>query len=249
MIISVGNPRDPVRSGEYVMFMCLISIGFFFGSDLILGMTEVTIPFEEERSVQTLDDVRANNVTLTFYVVSRLFWTDKELSSFKHKEIGDDFGSARKLYKHVKDMLKYQNLSTSMRIMNLMDVPVPQRISIRGKIYARLSFFKETSIVDDQILAVWQRNRPWSNRLNNNLLKFHEYGLKQHPCMSYEKYNMYYRHFGYYCEDFAMKESKKEEDSLIEEVQEYYLMIIGTSTFIPFLLLLFEMYFFHNKFY
>lgn len=244
MIISVGNPRDPVRAGEYVMFMCLITVAFFFGSDWISGLTEITISTKEERRVQTLDEVRANNITLAFCKVHRLSWTDKELGSLKYKVIGDDFESSRKLYEHVTDMLKHQNLSLSTHILNLLDVQVPQKISMIGKVYARLSFIKESSYTGDMILAVWKRNRAWLNRLNNNLLRFNEYRLKNHPVRSYEKYNIYRKHFGKYSEQLTLEILQEKEDSLITSMEDYYWMILVISGLISLFLLILEVYFF-----
>lgn len=63
MIISLANPRSPNRTGEYVMFITVIAVGFFFGCELILGMTSLSVTRHVERPVETLHDMCLNNIS------------------------------------------------------------------------------------------------------------------------------------------------------------------------------------------
>lgn len=166
MIISVSNPRNPVKAGELVAFVTLISIGFFFGSELVTGLTSLYIVQSKERRVETWQDLRENNITLVYVLVNDETLTWKQVRSTKHFKI-TTFEDHRKFF---SQLLYFKNVSLST-MHSTMHGSVPQSLKINNEIYARSSQINEVYLD-----TTWQmaRNRPWFHSLSDNLMRFYE---------------------------------------------------------------------------
>lgn len=64
MIIGNGNPRGPVQSSEYAALVFFLAIGFFFEANPTSGLTSTMIISETEKSIQSFEDLRKNNITV-----------------------------------------------------------------------------------------------------------------------------------------------------------------------------------------
>lgn len=62
MILGIGNSRDPKSSSEAALFLCVLFIGFFFGGDLILNMTDLIVPQHTERRLESYRDLKESNL-------------------------------------------------------------------------------------------------------------------------------------------------------------------------------------------
>lgn len=163
MIIGVSNTRDPVRFGETIVFMSLISVGFFFGGDLISGLFEVKFVQRIERKMETVDDVTKNNVTFIFFHSSE----KQGLQGFSNVKWKRGLRN-RNMY---MNMLLYKN-GTVPWLGALAGLPCPERFMINREVYAEQSKTKHSSSAEFRY--VLPCNCPWLHQMNYNLLKYYE---------------------------------------------------------------------------
>lgn len=233
MIISSANPRNPIRPGETVMFLCLISVGFFVGSDLIFGMTSTVISKSEERPVETLEDIVRYDLTMyeCWIHYHNESWDPELLSKLKLYNLLDkpitwdqDF----------KTMLLYKNISLSTVV--LMCAKIPQNIMIQGTVYARLTYIKECIW---GVAAITQCNKPWVDQLYINLLRFYENNLLSYPYMEYVRERTYRYYVRDTLEDLEMKFQSEVEEKSVVELGNFWMIIVAGFT-LPILLLIIE---------
>lgn len=240
MIIGAANPRNPVRFGETVMFLCLITVGFFFGGDLIFGMTSAVIKVYEERPVLTLDDVISNNITMYLYastenakkcfgseIFSKLKYAD--MSRMQQIEWVKCFG----------DMLVNDNVSLSTGMFAVLGIPAPQRIMINKIVYARRTYIKEAQY--GVLIIATRCNRPWFRQLNYNLLRFHESSLLSHPRFLNLQHIVYMEYIGYHIISLESEIAEEEEEESVIGFVQFWTIIV-TGFILPSLLLVGEFF-------
>lgn len=238
MIIGVGNPRGPVRPGEYVTFMTVISVGFFFGSDLIFGLTSLSIVRKVERGIETIEDFRANNITIGYSVIPDFnTWTWERMKSLRIKYFKMEVSNFHRSHrKYLKQMYHFKNVSLTTLFFSDFG-SAPQILKLDNVVYARLSGIVET------YLSMWwtmNRNQPWFHDLNYKYMRFHESYLSSLPEQTL------YVHKGYWMTYInSMRELREQLD--LEKHEESEMAIINgllwiyvMSCFLSFVLLVLE---------
>lgn len=165
MIIGICNPRNPKYLAETVTFMCLILIGFFFGSDLIFGLSAVTLVQETERSIESPEDLNANNISI---MLTPKIWI-KSNKTIAEKEA---------YWPLFRQMLIYKNVSVSSGLMETLRCQMPDRIIINDRVAATKS-----NILDIRWGVNWlfDLNYPLLHVINYNILRFNEGMLSKVP--------------------------------------------------------------------
>lgn len=236
MIISAANPRNPICLGETILFLCLISVGFFVGSDLIFGMTSTVINKLEERPVVTLEDIVSNNITMyeCYMQMHNDRWDLRRL--FPKLKLVNLLNRSITFQDDYKVMILFKNLSLSTAALVICGIPIPQRIAIQGIVRARRTNIKECQW-GATILA--QCNRPWLDQLNYNLLRFHENSLMSYPQLDYAKHIIYRYFVGDNMNDLEMKfQSEANKESAVE--LKNYWMVLAAGLILPIFLLVVE---------
>lgn len=175
----MSNPSNPVRLEEYAVFVALICVGFFFGSELISGVTSVFIIQLKERKVESWEDLSTNNITVVYYLISKEDWAWDKMQTLKLQHIETD--NIDKESNYIRQMLYFKNVCTSTTMPAIMLGSVPERSKVHNVVYARLS-----NMNGGYVDPVWQmeRNRPWFHWLVYNEMKFHECKLLSWPWLS-----------------------------------------------------------------
>lgn len=239
MIISTANPRNPVRLRETVMFLCLISVGFFVGNDLIFGMTSTTIYRREENPIESLEDIQNNNITMYLYQVrdKRQNWGSDALSKLKMVQLSL-YTKTKWSVENFKNMLVHRNVCLSTVWLSRLGVDIPQRIIIDSEVCARRTYVNE--VYFGCTAVVYHHNIPCFNKLKYNLMRFHENSLLSYPRLTYERHLSYVKHIGVNVNNLALQwKSKQEEESFVLELQNFW-MIIVAGIILPILLLIGE---------
>lgn len=239
MIINVANPRYPINFGESFWFLTLIMVGFFFGCDLIFGMTSVTISSKVERDTETLSDLIDNNVTFMFTWINKDYWKENDLKSMKFKQMNmrhpAEYGN------HLSDLIEHKNVSVSSYPLFVFGAKVPQRLQVAGMTCCKESQVQELRC---DLVVLIERNKPWTPGLRYNLMRFYECHLFSLPILEEVQNNVFRLSIGDMIEHQKRMEYNR-EDRLSEPIENFYLLIvIGCS--VSLLVLLSEMYIFHR---
>lgn len=173
MIIAVPNPRNPLRFAVTTAFMILILAGFFYGSELIFGLSSGTIVQKVERRLENVDDLRENNVTLAFLDFS-VIWKKDELKRIKHVRI-----DIKELRKYWVQLLLYKNVSLTTLYIEILSFSAPDRVASNGIVFGRKSNIEDRLIGLTRILP--HRNAPWLHYVRYVIHKTHETNLFSMP--------------------------------------------------------------------
>lgn len=157
MIISVGNPRNPERLGESItLFFTLIMVGFFFGSELVMNLTTVSIKNSVERPTETWNDLQSNKLTLVYFSVpenDEYAW--KNMKKVRYIQIRTNLDNK----KYFRQILRFKNISLTSQLEIMCGNDVPQRLVLsKGKVHVRLSKINEKYV--DYSYRM-KPNRPW----------------------------------------------------------------------------------------
>lgn len=226
MIISASNPRNPVLASEFMLFMSLISIGFFFGSELVSNLTTVSIERSVERPIETWDDLKMNNITLMyFYIHENNMWTWENVKKLKHICVkGASDATQRKYFGH---MLRYRNVSLESQTAVMCGLDLPQRFKILGKVRARLSNVKEHNL---GLFLTLRPNRPWYHHLSNYLARVHESKLTSPPELIFKTQEVYWECFERVINEYTNELiNNEEEEDNVGKLENYWLLIVISS--------------------
>lgn len=164
MIFGNGNARNPITKIEIIFFYCLITIGFFFGTDLTSGLTSITFTYKNEKALESFEDLRNNNITIILstnrmdsvakhirrYIIdSKVKYEIFPIKSLKVDKITiPDYFSEL-----VRRTLFSKNLSFSNYFIEIIGVRFPKYILINNEQVAQVSSLKET-----EYIKVWFMN-------------------------------------------------------------------------------------------
>lgn len=221
IILGVSITKNPVHKAEYLMFMLLTTVGFFFASDLVNGLTSVAVPQTFERDLQTIDDVSRNNITLLLLIDTHgLISKYCNKSNVKYKLVGKN---SKMYYDAIEQMLRLRDVSISSQLLELAGTYVPQKIIINNVVYARLSNINDE---DHNLVYAMKRNQLWFHRFNYYYLKFHECALNYLPKdKSYRDY-CYYFFFEKYIKRFQSEVIEETATSTQELDSNLWLIIV-----------------------
>lgn len=221
MIIGMSNPRDPVHFAETAWFFTVIVMGFFAGSELIFGMTSATVTWSVERDMETLSDLADNNVTLAFTALSRGLGSNGDSKRIKYIELDTD-----RYQSYFESMIRWKNLSVSFYIGYTTGAKVPRRFRIDGVNVAKESRVQETNV--DMSIKI-ERNMPWTPKLRQNFVKFHECGLFTLPVFENHAADILNLIVGRVIENLELEHYNNDE-RMCEPVENFFIpILIGCS--------------------
>lgn len=235
MIISVGNPRNPMGTSESMLFFTLIMVGFFFGSDLITNLTTVSIKESVERPMETWEDLQANNITLVHYWVARdnkYAW--EHMRNLRHISIQTDLGG--NFMKYFKHMLWFKNVSLTSQILIIQSHNVPQRFVVKGEVQIRL-----TGIIERYtgFLYLMRPNRPWFYSLSYYLSQVFESQLERPPKIRALSNLLYLKTYRCVFDAYSKEMDDKEDNNdNVGSIENYWLIIVVTIPLSMLLLLI-----------
>lgn len=165
MVVGNGNVRYPISKSEIICFASVIIVGFFFGVDLISGLTSVMIMQEKERSIETLADLKSNNLTIVtvFDVkleenrISNQFYKDIQkinIKNFYLKELYQRAGPYKgtiAVSKVMRDVLIAKNTSVTTLAFEVDAVMIPDLVVVNNKVQARI-----INLVELVMIHGWQ---------------------------------------------------------------------------------------------
>lgn len=208
MIIGVANPRNPVRFGETLGFVLLIAVGFYAGSDIVLGLFSTKIVRNIERKLDSVEDFARNNISFEYNLEE-----DKQnfpkVPNLKWSRSGT-----------LKDLLLYKNQC----ILNLdafVECCHPDRIIVNNQILAKMS-----NIMSDTDLSFWLVPRccPWFHHMNYYLMAYYERNLGNTRDKKIFQSLYTKKQMGTSIEDF-MRSTQQESDDETEELGYLWLLV------------------------
>lgn len=218
MIIGLANPRNPVKLAETVLFMCLISVGFFCGSDLVFDVSSVTVIQHVERRLETLDNVIENNITLVFMGSPVKRWPSDIVSNIKWIEM-KKFDDNKCSFEH---LLRFGNVSVTPCYVEMLGVSFPERIMSGTNVLARKSNIND--FYYGKMLIV-HLNSPWLHHLSHNILRFHSCGLEKIPKVTAYQLKFYNNAIGKHIDRVISDTNKL---SLSSELDLAHILLIVT---------------------
>lgn len=181
MIVMQSNSQAPVTRSQCTLFICLIAIGFFFGSELTEGLTSANIVMRKERKLENLDDLRLNNITALLNPVG-VRYAEKHNKPFKRSGVKLD-GRWRKFihYDYFKkevigNLILHQNYSISTAFEEYSGVNFPRTLVDNNIVLAKRS----------NIVSEWRTvslrmifSNSYVNRVSDIYWRYVEAGLRQ----------------------------------------------------------------------
>lgn len=145
MIIGNGSARSPVLRSETVMFMLTITVGFFFGSNLTSGLTSIRFVKKAERSLQTLEDFKNNNITLILALdpKHRLLRNLEFSKLIVRSQINYKIYDAVECRSYFKIMILSKNISFSIDNFELLGMKFSEKLEVNKELVARISNLRE----------------------------------------------------------------------------------------------------------
>lgn len=179
MIAGGDNPaRNPVLNREIVVFLTAIAVGFFFGSNLTTAMTSTIFIYEQDITVETVEDLKTNNLTVVLTNTPK-----NHLRNFPGREFYKEIlrrninyiqgKQGQKIIRLMfRDMLIYKNVSFTTGLYDEMGIKIPsEKIIVNQRLVATISGIREMHCV-----VAWSL-RPYSifvERLSDIYWRIHE---------------------------------------------------------------------------
>lgn len=211
MVCGNANARNPVACSETIVFLCVIAIGFFFGTDLTSGLTTSMFVREWERPLETLEQMRVNNLTLIttmkmkFYASggSNQFFLDVVNSNISCMSLVElysrDTSKNHALVSRImRDILISKNTSCTTFAFVTYEITVPDTIKVKDKVQAKIS-----NIIEMKQVMGWQLNsvtlfhEPFSEiywKMSEVGIDVYKKGQKGRNCNRMNAYFVYKRH-------------------------------------------------------
>lgn len=230
MIIGLANPRSPTRTAELFPFISLILVGFFFGCDLIQGLCSYTVVQRTERRLETLDDLKASNISLAFIGKPVNTWSRYDLSKINWISVEPAQNGI-----HFQYLVMYKNVSVSPCYLESMGVTFPDRITSNCDNLARKSNIKDFTTGQKFVI---DRNRPWLHHLNYNMLRFYECSLDRMPKATAFQASLYDYSVGRYIQKAISNVNQSSSKSELDT--KYLSILIVLGVFLSLIVLLIE---------
>lgn len=146
MVFGDSTARVSNRAPERALLICIIAIGFFFGSDLMSGLTFNAFNTEVPDELKTFEDLRSHNITA--YLLTPVDYSLYYNSQFK--DILNSKVKVRAFEKYplvdlLRNMLYFKNTSISLA-MEREAIIFPEKIKVEKKIYAEKSNLMEMQL-------------------------------------------------------------------------------------------------------
>lgn len=149
MITGNGNARNPVTRVEVWAFFTMILVGFFFGLDLVTGLTSTVLVEETEVKLKSYEDMKSNNLTLHLTMaVNDGFMRRPALMHIRNlsipivKQQNLNLSTLGKIIKYRKDLIRQiitnKNVSFANTWYQSQD-GLPKRFVVEEKVQAELS--------------------------------------------------------------------------------------------------------------
>lgn len=232
MIVVQPNPRTPVTRFQYVLFICLIAVGFFFGSELTQGLTSSNIVVPKERKLESFNDLRENNITVLLNQAVRKGRKGKgngmkltpgnvTLEPKWRQFLSNDTFKKRV----IENLLLLQNYSISTAFEDHSGVHFPAKVVENNVVLAK----KSNIISDWRIITLrMPRSNSYVNRVSDIYWRYFEAGLRNHR--DHREYSRKSRRKFNEFRDQAIDRQMEEEEQLnqMESLSIFfYLVTIG----------------------
>lgn len=172
MLLSLPNPREPIARAEYVMLIILLITGFFFGSDLISGLTSNSMVQEIERPISEIIDLRDNNLTVILPTFLKTLEANKEFT--------DVLNPNKILYCEYSPQEHYKMLIIDKNVSLFSDASeyLPSKLVLDKKLRCRTSGILISFQANMDSIKF---NSPFLDRFSDIQWRFHEASLENHP--------------------------------------------------------------------
>lgn len=149
MITGNSNARNPLTRAEVWAFFTMILVGFYFGVDLVTGLTSTVLVEETEVKLESYDDVKIHNLTLhlTMYVAGDFLRKpsfkqirDLDISIVKQQDLNLTTTAKQIDYRKnlIRQIISGKNVSFANTWFQSQEA-LPKRFIVNHKVQAELS--------------------------------------------------------------------------------------------------------------
>lgn len=241
LIFGGSTARIITRPAEVALFLCIITAGFFFGGELISGLTTSAIDEETPRIIESLEDLKQNNVTFAYCSAKKMPKNCKcngfgaLLSSGVNLTYVGQL-TPKNLFSILRNVVRYQNTSLSLFNLDLLGPIMPETITIKDKLLAKKAdipeAFKMYSYVSTKV------NDPFIHRISDIIQRYGECRVRRNSKASSSSAKKRKKAFQLEKLDQFFDEEEEEEESSLALQKLWY--FIPISVVLPLIVLLIE---------